>query len=256
MTLRRSINHFRVRRLGLFPLPCHPACVTPADVPFVKMWSPHLVPKPKDWPAHVDIVGTFNEPPLLNDAEVNQAGNASSDLLEFLSRHDGIRPGSVQPLFIGFGSMVLQQPERIVRVLVEAAAVLSLPVLFQCGWTDLGREQFLEICQHAEAAARLIKDAGHFNARSLIFPSESSSSASMSPTTPRSPKVGGGHEDSGRPCESSKSSGTPRHWSAAHDCLMIGPCDHNWLFNHVSAVVHHGMSYQSKLDSSLYVFLL
>ena len=30
-------------------------------VPFVKMWSPSLVPKPKDWPDYVDVVGAFEE---------------------------------------------------------------------------------------------------------------------------------------------------------------------------------------------------
>jgi hypothetical protein len=29
------------------------------QVPFVKMWSPSFVPKPKDWPSYVDVAGTF-----------------------------------------------------------------------------------------------------------------------------------------------------------------------------------------------------
>jgi hypothetical protein len=26
-------------------------------VPFAHMWSPHFVPRPKDWPDYVDIIG-------------------------------------------------------------------------------------------------------------------------------------------------------------------------------------------------------
>ena len=30
------------------------------------------------------------------------------------------------------------------------------------------------------------------------------------------------------------------HWDANNDAIMIGPCSHAWLFEHVAAVVHHG----------------
>ena len=29
-------------------------------------------------------------------------------------------------------------------------------------------------------------------------------------------------------------------WDALRDVYFIGPCPHNWLFQHVHAVVHHG----------------
>jgi hypothetical protein len=29
-------------------------------------------------------------------------------------------------------------------------------------------------------------------------------------------------------------------WSAAKDALFIGPCPHDWLFQRVAGVVHHG----------------
>lgn len=29
-------------------------------------------------------------------------------------------------------------------------------------------------------------------------------------------------------------------WKASKDALMIGPCPHSWLFQHVAAVIHHG----------------
>jgi UDP:flavonoid glycosyltransferase YjiC (YdhE family) len=33
-------------------------------IPFALMWSPSLVPKPKDWPSYVDVVGAFIEQPV------------------------------------------------------------------------------------------------------------------------------------------------------------------------------------------------
>ena len=59
--LAANVNSFR-RSLGLRPLRVFddPANLLNAQrVPFVKMWSPSLFPKPKDWGAHIDVVGNF-----------------------------------------------------------------------------------------------------------------------------------------------------------------------------------------------------
>lgn len=73
------------------------------------MWSKHLAPKPKDWPDHVDIVGAFV------DKETNitpSTLNASDPMDLFLSKEGG-RP----PIFVGFGSMVVESPETLIKVL-------------------------------------------------------------------------------------------------------------------------------------------
>ncbi len=31
-----------------------------------------------------------------------------------------------------------------------------------------------------------------------------------------------------------------RFWMSERDAIMVGPCDHTWLFQNVCAVVHHG----------------
>ena len=33
---------------------------------------------------------------------------------------------------------------------------------------------------------------------------------------------------------------TVEGWTAARDALFIGPCPHDWLFQRVAGVVHHG----------------
>jgi UDP:flavonoid glycosyltransferase YjiC (YdhE family) len=61
LTFERDLNQFRVS-VGLEPFRLGQYgwnLLNYHQVPFVKMWSPSIVPKPKDWPEHVDIVGSF-----------------------------------------------------------------------------------------------------------------------------------------------------------------------------------------------------
>lgn len=70
------------------------------------------------------------------------------DLAEFLSA------GS-PPLYVGFGSIVLEDPERLHKVILEAARVCGLRLLVSRGWSKLGGECpsdnsvfYLEDCPH------------------------------------------------------------------------------------------------------------
>ena len=40
-------------------------------------------------------------------------------------------------------------------------------------------------------------------------------------------------------------------WSAAKDALFIGPCPHDWLFQRVAGVVHHGGAGKSSVSLSV-----
>jgi len=63
-SLESSINSFRQDQLGLEPLRTGSGgaqLLSQQKVPFVKMWSPSLAPKPKDWPDYVDVVGYFGD---------------------------------------------------------------------------------------------------------------------------------------------------------------------------------------------------
>jgi hypothetical protein len=58
------LNEFHVSEHGL-PFASHrevgasPLARALGQVPFAKMWSSALVPKPVDWKAHIDVVGGF-----------------------------------------------------------------------------------------------------------------------------------------------------------------------------------------------------
>ncbi|PNH41013.1 hypothetical protein VD0004_g6051 [Verticillium dahliae] len=121
-------------------------------IPYTYCWSPALVPKPVDWPSHIDVCGFF-----FRDAP---AYTPPDDLARFL--HAG-----PPPVYIGFGSIVLDDPDKVTRIILEAVESTGARAIISKGWADL---------------------AGSEN----------------------------------------------------ENIYWIGDCPHEWLFQHVAAVVHHG----------------
>ncbi|KAF7587318.1 UDP-Glycosyltransferase [Aspergillus hancockii] len=148
------INAWRRNVLNLDPIPATEGAslAETLKVPFTYCWSPALVPKPEDWGPHIDVCGFFfRKPP---------AYEPPSDLHAFL--HAG-----PPPFYIGFGSIVLEDVEKTMSILLDAIRETGVRAIISCGWSNL---QGLEL-----------------------------------------PNV---------------------HY--------IGDCPHEWLFQHVAAVVHHG----------------
>jgi hypothetical protein len=184
------------------------------------MWSPTLVPKPKDWPDHIDIVGAFSEQiqqkrkssekhktTVLNDSktiplstrsfhenenqykmyqsrafdpnvrkaksedtllpvETNTEYEPSADLANFLSGDQSI-------IYVGFGSMVVKDIEKIISLFLEAAAIINTKILIQIGWTIISPEKFMALAAEAQYKASLIRETEKINsnlADSIIFP--------------------------------------------------------------------------------------
>ncbi|TEA21368.1 Sterol 3-beta-glucosyltransferase UGT80B1 [Colletotrichum sidae] len=107
-------------------------------IPFTYCWSPALVPKPQDWPAYIDVCGFFfREPPQYSPP---------ADLAEFL------RNGPT-PIYIGFGSIVIDDPDRMTKILVEAVRATGVRAIISKGWSNLGGVEaedvfFLGDCPH------------------------------------------------------------------------------------------------------------
>ncbi|PYI11514.1 UDP-Glycosyltransferase/glycogen phosphorylase [Aspergillus sclerotiicarbonarius CBS 121057] len=121
-------------------------------VPFTYCWSPALIPRPQDWPTNIDICGFFfREPPTYKP---------SPRLQEFLD-------SGPAPVYIGFGSIVIDNPQKMTEIILEAVARTGVRAIISRGWSKLG--------------------------------------------------------------------GTP-----GHNIYYIDDCPHEWLFQHVAAVVHHG----------------
>ncbi|GMF13914.1 unnamed protein product [Phytophthora lilii] len=77
-------------------------------IPHAFMWSPQLVPKPKDWGEIYDVIGTVT-------LEGSGSTYAPAPELEGFLGHDG------GPIFVGFVSMVLQDPKGVTKMIIEAA---------------------------------------------------------------------------------------------------------------------------------------
>ena len=106
--MRNIINEFRKDTLGLPVLHTRQAVGIMMDehVPHTYCWSPSLVPKPSDWPTHIDVSGFF----FLNLATNYKPPD---DLLHFLKKDP-------PPIYIGFGSITGHDSARILNVVLDA----------------------------------------------------------------------------------------------------------------------------------------
>jgi UDP:flavonoid glycosyltransferase YjiC (YdhE family) len=120
---RPSINRFR-RRLGLRPqgMRGYFRQLGARGVPVLNAFSPLVVPRPPDWPAHIHQTGYwFPHDP---------AWQPPPALLRFLE--DG-----PPPVFLGFGSMPLRDPARTAATLLEALRLSGQRGLLHAGWGGL-----------------------------------------------------------------------------------------------------------------------
>ncbi|KAJ5525451.1 hypothetical protein N7494_012101 [Penicillium frequentans] len=147
------VNKWRAS-IDLSPIPTTegPSLHEGLKIPFTYCWSPALVPKPRDWPAYVDVCGFFFRDPPEYDP--------SPELQEFLLL-------GTPPIYIGFGSIVVDEPEKLIDTVLKAVKASGARAVISKGWSNMN-----------------------------------------------------GSED--------------------ENIFYIGDCPHEWLFQHVAAVVHHG----------------
>ncbi|KAH1845171.1 hypothetical protein KXX54_009626 [Aspergillus fumigatus] len=152
------LNKFRKRELGLDPLDAFrgPGIVQKLRIPFTYLWSPALLPKPVDWLTNIDVCG-FSMLPAASSY------TPPDDLVKFLQ--DG-----PPPIYVGFGSIVVDNPTKLTRIVFEAIVKTGQRALVNKGWGNIG--------------------AGEAEIPQNVF--------------------------------------------------MVGSCPHDWLFQYVSCVVHHG----------------
>ncbi|KAK9437780.1 glycosyltransferase family 1 protein [Metarhizium brunneum] len=152
------INRFRQKALDLPSLSFiwAPGLLNRLKVPYTYCWSPALIPKPNDWGRHIDISGFY----FLNLAS---SYIPDPELAAFLE-------AGPPPVYIGFGSIVVDDPNAMTRMIFDAIHLAGVRALVSKGWGGLGAD------------------------------------------------------DVGLP----------------EGVFMLGNVPHDWLFEHVSAVVHHG----------------
>ncbi|KAJ3943083.1 uncharacterized protein N0V96_007316 [Colletotrichum fioriniae] len=119
------INSWRRKDLQLAPISASmgPGVTIFLKIPHTYCWSPAVVPKPADWGPEIDVCGFFmrDEPSYKPPA----------DLDAFLS-------AGPPPLYVGFGSIVVDDPGRLTDVILEAADICGTRVIISRGWSKLG----------------------------------------------------------------------------------------------------------------------
>ncbi|OIT06895.1 PREDICTED: sterol 3-beta-glucosyltransferase UGT80A2-like isoform X1 [Nicotiana attenuata] len=123
--IRDMINDVRKKKLKLRPVTYLSGSQgSELDIPHGYIWSPHLVPKPKDWGPKIDVVGFC-----------------------FLDLASGYEPPEVlvnwlkagpKPIYIGFGSLPVQEPEKMTETIVKALEITGQRGIINKGWGGLG----------------------------------------------------------------------------------------------------------------------
>ncbi|KAF2219485.1 hypothetical protein BDZ85DRAFT_322273 [Elsinoe ampelina] len=152
------VNRFRQNSLGLDPISMiwAPGMLARLKVPHTYCWSPALIPKPKDWKRHISISGFYF---------LSLASNYHPD-----AELDAFLKAGPPPVYIGFGSIVVDDPNAMTKMIFEAIQKTGQRALVSKGWGGIGADQL----------------------------------------------------------------GIPE------GVMMLGNVPHDWLFQKVSAVVHHG----------------
>lgn len=152
------INRFREKVLDIpaLSLLWAPGLLTRLKTPYTYCWSPALIPKPNDWGQNIDISGFYF---------LDLATNFTPD-----AELDAFLKAGPPPVYIGFGSIVVDDPNAMTRMIFDAIHLSGVRALVSKGWGGLGAD------------------------------------------------------DVGLP----------------EGVYMLGNVPHDWLFQHVSAVVHHG----------------
>ena len=123
------INRFRAKCLGLDPVSLiwAPGMLQRLKVPHTYCWSPALIPKPKDWGSHISISGY-----CLLDSAPNYT--PAPDLQAFLD-------AGPPPVYIGFGSIILTDPNAMTELIFEAVKKTDQRVLLSKGWGGITADE-------------------------------------------------------------------------------------------------------------------
>ncbi|KAL3504488.1 hypothetical protein ACH5RR_034329 [Cinchona calisaya] len=129
--MRSYINDFRKKKLKLSPIAYfsmyHGSI---SHLPTGYMWSPHIVPKPQDWGPLVDVVGYC----FLN---MGSKYKPSDNFVQWIQ-------SGPKPIYIGFGSMPLEDSKKTTTVILEALKNTGQRGIIDRGWGDLGTVEIPE----------------------------------------------------------------------------------------------------------------
>lgn len=123
------INRFRVQDLALEPMSLiwAPGTLHRLKVPHTYCWSPALIPKPADWGSHLSVSGFYF---------LSLASNFAPE-----PELDAFLKAGPPPVYIGFGSIVVDDPNAMTKMIFEAVKITGQRALVSKGWGGLGADQ-------------------------------------------------------------------------------------------------------------------
>lgn len=119
------VNDFR-QRLGLSAYTFDRFYRIFRSTPMLSAYSPSVIPHPADWPESVNVTGYFFLEPQAD-------WQPSSELKAFLEAGD-------PPVYIGFGSMAGQSPEKVADLVLGALAKSNQRGVLVTGWGGMRTE--------------------------------------------------------------------------------------------------------------------
>ncbi|KAG8378097.1 hypothetical protein BUALT_Bualt08G0102800 [Buddleja alternifolia] len=126
--IRAHINDFRKNKLKLAPIAYFSTYHgSISHLPTGYMWSPRLVPKPNDWGPLVDVVGYCF-------LELGSKYEPPEEFVRWIEKGE-------QPIYIGFGSMPLEDSKETTDIILEALKNTGQRGIIDRGWGDLGTHQ-------------------------------------------------------------------------------------------------------------------
>jgi sterol 3beta-glucosyltransferase len=126
---REATNQWRVQALGLPPQPFWGRFAEANRLPTLLGFSEAIVPRPAEWGANVHYTGYWRP------QEPHWAPPPS--LLAFLE-------GGPPPVFIGFGSMPVRDPQRVTDIVLAAVQQSGQRAVLHAGWAGIGQAELPE----------------------------------------------------------------------------------------------------------------
>ncbi|KAM0746932.1 hypothetical protein T439DRAFT_318159 [Meredithblackwellia eburnea MCA 4105] len=124
-----QINRWRKKSLGLRSTNLE--LMQQHKLPFLYNFSPVIIPPPLDWRENIHVTGYWwlDNP----DDSAAKKWQPPTDLLEFLEKAKELEKKVV---FIGFGSIIIPDPEEMTRVVTEAVEKAGVFAIIAKGWSD------------------------------------------------------------------------------------------------------------------------
>ncbi|KAF4967395.1 hypothetical protein FSARC_5053 [Fusarium sarcochroum] len=134
------VNEWRQAKLGLERVPLNEGhrLLKSLQIPFTYCWSPSLIPKPREWGSKISISGFFFR---------NQPSYKPPENL------DAFLQSGPMPIYIGFGSIVVGDPDRLMTMVLKAVKVLGVRAIISKGWSELKGDEnpnvfYVSDCPH------------------------------------------------------------------------------------------------------------